>query len=120
MQQALARGEIRLTETQVTRSGPVPEAAEMAAFKAVQDDLPGRIMAMAERALELEGETLKRAHRLQFTERMVGRCFGLAYALIALAVTMLLAANGHAAVALAVAGATAAGIVAALVTGKTP
>lgn len=111
---------VQVTQTQVTRSGPVPEASEMAAFKNVQADLPERIMRMAERALEAEITSHTIAENRQYEERSRARIYGLIYALAALGATVWLALAGHPWVAGVVGGTTAVAVVATLVRGHDP
>jgi uncharacterized membrane protein len=86
---------VTVTHQQVTamrRQGPIPEAEEMAAYGQIDPSLPGRIVAMAERAQEHRQEMERKELELaEYDVRQVrtaqkrGQVFGLCVVLAGLA-----------------------------------
>ena len=100
--------------------GPLPPPQILAGYAQIDPSFPSRIVAMAEANAATERLTAERAQTFTLYERLVARLLGCAFALTALAVTAYLASTGHDAVAAIVGGTTIVGVVAALMTGKSP
>jgi len=99
-------------------TGPLPPAAEMAAYADIDPAIPMRIIAMAEANAAAERHSIDRAQTLQFRENMVGRVLAFIFAMTGLIVALLMARSGHDGAAATIGGAVVAGTVVALVTGR--
>lgn len=78
----------RIAAIQVTRQGPLPDAAEMARYQQIDPELPLRIVGMAERQSQhrmgLERKAIEdeaRDRKLGWIERRIGQLFGLLIAM---------------------------------------
>ncbi|MBB2166291.1 hypothetical protein HLH26_17520 [Gluconacetobacter sp. 1b LMG 1731] len=92
---------------QKTVTGPIPASEEMSGYKEVREDLPDRIMSMAEKNSEAERKMRLRAQVFQFCDALVQRIFALSAFSIAMYCTYLLAISGHDNAAIAVGSSTA-------------
>ncbi len=100
--------------------GPLPDPATLAAYKAIESDLPDRIVRMAEQNAATERRTTERSQTFNLASDLFGRLAGLAFASGGLVAAVVLALHGHDTVAGVIGGTTIVGVVAALITGKSP
>ena len=100
--------------------GPLPDPAMLAAYKAIEIDLPDRIVRMAEQNAATERRTTERSQTFSLVSDLFGRVAGLAFASGGLVAAVVLALHGHDTVAGVIGGTTIIGVVAALITGKSP
>ncbi|GBQ44416.1 hypothetical protein [Komagataeibacter europaeus] len=99
-------------------SGPLPTASELAAYGAVQSDMPERILRMAEQNAADERFRLQREQTQRFWMDMTGRLLGFIFAMGALISGVILCLNGHDAAGGSIGAAAVGGTVLALITGK--
>ena len=100
--------------------GPLPDPAMLASYKAIDPDLPDRIVRMAEQNAATERRTTERSQTYGLISDLSGRLAGLFFAAGALIAAVILSLHGHDAVAGIIGGTTIVGVVAALIAGKSP
>ena len=102
------------------RSGPLPDPATLAAYKAIDPALPDRIVTMAEQNAATERLTKRREQSFAFISELAGRVIGVALASGMIGASVVLALKDHDAVAGVIAGTIVLGITVALIKGRSP
>ncbi|MBB2205669.1 hypothetical protein [Gluconacetobacter takamatsuzukensis] len=97
--------------TQKTVAGPIPASEEMFGYKKVKEDLPDRIMTMAEKNSETERTLRLRAQTFQLIDALTQRFIALCAFAGAMFTTYELAISGHESAAIAVGSSTAIAVV---------
>lgn len=92
----------------------------LAAYKVIDSGLPDRIVTMAEQNAATERRTTERSQTFSLVAELAGRFFAFTFAAGALVAAVVLALQGHDTVAGIIGGTTIVGVVAALITGKSP
>lgn len=100
--------------------GPLPAPEVLAGYGYIDESFPNRIVTMAEENARTGRRTAERAQTFTLVERIAARAFGFAFACSAIGGAIYLALQGHDAVAGIIGGTTVAGVVAALIKGKSP